>query len=129
MSAGISAPTFQQQLVLLTVRFAKLRVLVNVRGIRRRRHATRASRQQSAYRRSSASHNTVKQVREIRSGGSFLSQNDLRAYFGLGDYAGPVDVEVRMPGGRRWEWKQLPTDRLQLLNPSESRLPTVEPPR
>src|SRR6185295_6938703 len=31
------------------------------------------------------------QIREIRSGGSFLSQNDLRAYFGLGEYAGPVD--------------------------------------
>jgi len=69
----------------------------------------------------------LKQVREIRSGGSFLSQNDLRANFGLGDYAGPVDVEVRMPGGRRWEWKQLPTDRLQLLNLSESAsLPKVE---
>lgn len=72
----------------------------------------------------------LKQVREVRSGGSFLSQNDLRAYFGLGDYAGPVDVEVRMPGGRRWQWKQLPTDKLQLLNLSESpSLPKVEPSR
>jgi hypothetical protein len=60
------------------------------------------------------------QMREIRSGGSFLSQNDLRAYFGLGDYAGPVDVEIRMPGGRRWEWKQLPSDRLHLLTLAES---------
>ena len=59
-------------------------------------------------------------MREIRSGGSFLSQNDLRAYFGLGDYAGPVDVEIRMPGGRRWEWKQLPSDRLHHLTLSES---------
>jgi enediyne biosynthesis protein E4 len=57
----------------------------------------------------------TKQSREIRSGGSFLSQSDLRAHFGLGDYAGPVDVEVRMPGGRRWEWKQLPSDRLHTL--------------
>jgi len=57
----------------------------------------------------------TRQVREIRSGGSFLSQNDLRAYFGLGDYAGPVDVEIRMPGGRRWEFKQLPSDRLHEL--------------
>jgi enediyne biosynthesis protein E4 len=56
-----------------------------------------------------------KQQREIRSGGSFLSQNDLRAYFGLGDYAGPVDVEIRLPGGRRWEWKELPSDRLHVL--------------
>ena len=62
----------------------------------------------------------TRQVREIRSGGSFLSQNDLRAYFGLGDYAGPVDVEIRMPGGRRWEWKQLPSDRLHELTLAES---------
>jgi hypothetical protein len=61
-----------------------------------------------------------KQLREIRSGGSFLSQNDLRAYFGLEDYAGPVDVEIRMPGGRRWEWKQLRTDRLHVLTLSDS---------
>jgi hypothetical protein len=60
------------------------------------------------------------QVREIRSGGSFLSQNDLRAYVGLGDYAGPVDVEIRLPGGRRWAWKQLPGDRLHTLTLSES---------
>ncbi len=61
-----------------------------------------------------------KQFREIRSGGSFLSQNDLRAYFGLDNYTGPVDVEVRLPGGRRWQWKQLPTDRLHVLTLSES---------
>jgi enediyne biosynthesis protein E4 len=57
----------------------------------------------------------TRQQREIRSGGSFLSQNDLRAYFGLCDYSGPVDVEIRMPGGRRFEWKQLPSDRLHVL--------------
>ena len=61
-----------------------------------------------------------RQIREIRSGGSFLSQSDLRAYFGLGDYAGPVDVEIRLPGGRRWEWKQLPADRLHVLTLTES---------
>ena len=61
-----------------------------------------------------------KQLREVRSGGSFLSQNDLRAYFGLAGYAGPVDVEVRLPGGHRWEWKQLPVDRLHVLELSES---------
>ena len=60
------------------------------------------------------------QLREIRSGGSFLSQNDLRAYFGLGEYDGPVDVEIRLPGGTRWEWKQLRSDRLHMLELSES---------
>jgi hypothetical protein len=62
----------------------------------------------------------ARQFREIRSGGSFLSQNDLRQYFGLGDYAGPVDVEIRMPGGARWAWKQLPVDRLHTLTLSET---------
>jgi hypothetical protein len=62
-----------------------------------------------------------RQVREVRSGGSYLSQNDLRAYFGLGSHAGPVDVEVRMPGGDRWQWRGLPGDRLHELVLSESR--------
>jgi hypothetical protein len=56
-----------------------------------------------------------KQLREIRSGGSFLSQSDLRAYFGLADSAGPVTIEVRMPGGRRWQWRGLAVDRLHVL--------------
>jgi hypothetical protein len=56
-----------------------------------------------------------KQVREIRSGGSFLSQSDLRAYFGLAEHAGPVTIEVRMPGGRRWHWRGLSVDRLHVL--------------
>jgi len=61
-----------------------------------------------------------RQVREVRSGGSYLSQSDLRAYFGLGAHEGPVDVEVRMPGGDRWRWPGLPVDRQHelVLTPS-----------
>jgi len=55
------------------------------------------------------------QVREIRSGGSYLSQSDLRAYFGLGTAAGPVSVDVRMPGGARWRWDGLAVDRIHSL--------------
>jgi hypothetical protein len=74
--------------------------------------------------------NGTTQMREIRSGGSFLSQNDLRAQFGLGDYAGPVDVEIRMPGGRRWAWKQLTADRLHVLTLTDSAVLTkVDPAR
>jgi enediyne biosynthesis protein E4 len=57
----------------------------------------------------------VRQIREIRSGGSYLSQNDLRAYFGLGSFNGSIDVEVRMPGGRISRWRQQPIDRLITL--------------
>jgi hypothetical protein len=56
-----------------------------------------------------------RQVREVRSGGSYLSQSDLRAHFGLGGHAGPVDVDVRLPGGRRFSWRGLAADRLHVL--------------
>jgi hypothetical protein len=62
-----------------------------------------------------------RQVREVRSGGSYLSQSDLRVHFGLGSHAGPVDVEVRMPGGDLWQWRGLPGDRLHELVLSASR--------
>ena len=39
-----------------------------------------------------------KQMEEIRSGGSYLSQNDLRAHFGLGK-ARTADLEIRWPSG------------------------------
>jgi hypothetical protein len=55
------------------------------------------------------------QVREIRSGGSYLSQGDLRAHFGLGGERGPVAVEVRMPGGASWRWTDLAGDRVHVL--------------
>ena len=60
------------------------------------------------------------QLREIRSGGGYVSQGDLRPSFGLGAYTGPVDVEVRMPGGRRWRWHGLPGDRQHLLELSDA---------
>jgi hypothetical protein len=64
------------------------------------------------------------QRREIRSGGSYLSQSDLRPLFGLRDHAGPVNVEVRMPGNARWRWQALPVDRLHVLELSDAtRLP------
>lgn len=56
-----------------------------------------------------------RQIREVRSGGSFMSQGDLRVQFGLGSHAGPVDVEVRMPGGARWTWKGLAVDKVHAL--------------
>ena len=55
------------------------------------------------------------QTREIRSGGSYMSQSDLRALFGLGQHGGPASVQVRMPGGRVWRWDGLDADRLHVL--------------
>jgi hypothetical protein len=65
----------------------------------------------------------TRQVREIRSGGSYLSQHDLRAYYGLGAYSGVVNVEVQMPGGRTWRWQGLPIDQLIKLTLDEKATP------
>ena len=62
-----------------------------------------------------------RQIREVRSGGSYLSQSDLRPLFGLGDYAGPVDVEVLMPGGARYRWQGLASGRLHVLDLTNER--------
>jgi len=40
-----------------------------------------------------------KQIDEVRSGGSYLSQNDLCLHFGIGDMKRVDEVEVRWPSG------------------------------
>ena len=40
------------------------------------------------------------QVREIKSGSSYLGQNDLRAHVGLGDATRVNQIDVRWPGGK-----------------------------
>jgi enediyne biosynthesis protein E4 len=51
-----------------------------------------------------------RQIREIRSGGGYLSQNDLRALFGLGREKEPAAVEVRL-GKRAWRFSGVAVDR------------------
>ncbi|HLA12689.1 MAG TPA: CRTAC1 family protein [Pyrinomonadaceae bacterium] len=40
------------------------------------------------------------QIEEVRSGGSYLSQNDLRIHFGTGKYATIDSIEIRWPSGK-----------------------------
>jgi hypothetical protein len=54
-------------------------------------------------------------VDEVRGGGSYLSQNDLRVHFGLGDHAGPLRVEVRWPNGGEETWEGVATNRIAAL--------------
>ena len=54
-------------------------------------------------------------VDEVRGGGSYLSQNDLRVHFGLGDHAGSVQVEVRWPNGNEEQWSGVATNRIVVL--------------
>ena len=51
------------------------------------------------------------QTVEVRSGGSYLSHNDSRAHFGLGDAARVDRVEITWPSGRVETIAGVPVDR------------------
>ena len=55
------------------------------------------------------------QMREIAGGGSFMSQSDLRAHFGLGGSARADEVEVRWPSGLRQVFHDVGGDRFYLI--------------
>ena len=67
-------------------------VLVKLRGTRSNRSAIGA--------RVTLRANGRTQIREVKSGASYLSQNDLRLHFGLGDAKTIDQLEVRWPSGR-----------------------------
>jgi len=57
----------------------------------------------------------VSQVDEVRSGGSYLSQNDLRQHFGLGSANKVDDVEIRWPSGNTQVLHNLAADRFYIV--------------
>lgn len=52
----------------------------------------------------------LKQINEVRSGGSYLSQNDLRLHFGLGKETAMTSVEISWPSGKKEKLQNLPAD-------------------
>ena len=57
----------------------------------------------------------VTQLGEVRSGGSYLSQSDLRLHFGLGDAASIDKVEVLWPDGSAQTFEHVAADRFYHL--------------
>src|SRR5438093_414145 len=57
----------------------------------------------------------VTQVQEVRGGGSYMSQNDLRVHFGLAATATVDRLQVRWPNGREEEWTGIAADRIVTL--------------
>jgi enediyne biosynthesis protein E4 len=55
------------------------------------------------------------QMDEVRSGGSYLSQSDLRLHFGLGKAAKIDKIEITWPGGARQIEIAIPVDGLTLI--------------
>ena len=54
----------------------------------------------------------VEQIDEVRSGGSYFSQNDLRIHFGLGKASKVDRLEIRWPSGHTDELKDIEVDRV-----------------
>jgi hypothetical protein len=57
----------------------------------------------------------LRQMDEVRSGGSYLSQSDLRLHFGLGRSARIDKVEVQWPNGGRQVFENVAADRFYHL--------------
>ena len=55
------------------------------------------------------------QWQEVRGGGSYISQNDFRVHFGLGEAARLDRVWVRWPNGREEQWRDVPMRRVHVL--------------
>ena len=54
----------------------------------------------------------LSQLAEVRSGGSYLSHNDARIHFGLGEVREVERLEIRWPSGTRELFEALPVNRL-----------------
>jgi hypothetical protein len=55
------------------------------------------------------------QLNEVRGGGSYLSQNDPRLHFGLGDESKMDDVEVKWPSGKVETVRDVPADSIYTI--------------
>ncbi len=64
----------------------------------------------------------INQIREIAGGGSYLSQSDLRANFGLGDATKIETVEVTWPSGAHQTFQNVPADHFYEITESRSQL-------
>ena len=70
--------------------------------------------------------NPHQQVDEVRSGGSYYSQNDLRIHFGLEKAARVELLEIRWPSGLVETFKDLPVNRLFLIEEGKGAVKAVE---
>ena len=67
-----------------------------------------------------------RQPEEVRSGGSYLSQNDLRLHFGLGRAKQADTVEVRWPSGRIDRLSAIPANQIILVREGQGIVSAVK---
>ncbi|MEW5976495.1 MAG: CRTAC1 family protein [Acidobacteriota bacterium] len=62
---------------------------------------------------------SLSQMREVKSGGSYQSQNDLRLHFGLGSASEVDEIVVRWPSGGLQTLRKVPANRILTLEEKE----------
>jgi enediyne biosynthesis protein E4 len=110
-------------LLLNTNRIANHRVLFHLVGTKSNRAAIGA--------RVTIQSAGMTQFDEVRAGGSYLSQNDLRLHFGLGSATKIDAVEVRWPTGKTESFKDVVADKIYVITEGremkeEAALPAAE---
>jgi hypothetical protein len=94
-------------LLLNTAHNSNHRVLFNLVGVKSNRAAIGA--------RITVRAGGMTQFNEVKAGGSYLSQNDLRLHFGLGTAATMDSVQIRWPNGNTEELKNLAADKIYTI--------------
>jgi hypothetical protein len=70
------------------------------------------------------------QIREIAGGGSYLSQSDLRANFGVGRAQSVESIEITWPSGQSQRFRDLPVDHFYVVHEGENEMrPAANSPR
>ncbi len=70
---------------------------------------------------------TLVQTGDVLSGGSYLSQNDLRLHFGLGDCDKPATIEVLWPGGKSQVLANLSAGKYYTVREGDGPVPSPGP--
>jgi hypothetical protein len=64
----------------------------------------------------------MSQIREVAGGGSYLSQSDLRAHFGLGKSVRAESVEIKWPSGLRQIFQNVEADKFYQIKEGSNQL-------
>jgi enediyne biosynthesis protein E4 len=70
----------------------------------------------------------MRQIDEVRAGGSYLSTNDSRLHFGLGSDAMMKEIEIEWPSGQKQQLTNIPADAIYTIEEGKGIIQTIHLP-